>query len=762
MRTVPKEAMQFKKLFHGGKSTYFLAIDKSKEGKTIPVELTGSLRTHWALLDKLNHGGSNVFMLINTVDGNQRNSKHVTKVNALFIDYDNGDWSAQDLDTLQAKFPVPPHMVVESSPGNIHAYWLVKDVPLDKFKAIQRKLIAKYDSDPVIHDLSRVMRMPGTINWKRDKPFLVRIIHADDDAQPILLSDFLRGMFGTPDPAELHKGAEKTGRVAAPVPHHDDLVQRVNRALQVIPADDRQVWITVGMALHSHFGGAGLAMFNEWSSKSAKYDEQEAERQWNSFKPNGGITIRTLFWLARSQPKMLDINENNIPTLSNPLELAEHFAEASTPLIRHCEEENAWYAASNGKWVKSNKMAERVAINYLQAMKAAAAQADSDILRGFIERHQSPASARELLRAAESAPNLSVSSAVFDQAQNLIGVKLSDIPGAIERYAVIQLDQKKRRLATPDDMIIRVVGAAYDPAAKCPLWREFIAQVTVGDSDLAEFLQLATGYTLYGHTKEQVMFILIGHGGNGKGVFSRIIYNLIGDYSALMQSNLLKPGAINANNPSPALMKLKSKRLWVCSEMPKGMVLDEALTKQITGGDLLSSRQLYGDQVEFQPVGKLWLSVNNMPRVRHDDKGMWRRIVPIPFNAVFTGKFRDNDLEEKLKAELPGILNWALEGARRYAKKGKLGQPKASVEMLASLRRDVDTVGAWIKSRCVAAADSKLQSKVAYEDYCEAMKRERVPPLPQKDFNADLVRRGYQHKTGRSFNYFVGLIIKAD
>ena len=84
-------------------------------------------------------------------------------------------------------------------------------------------------------------------------------------------------------------------------------------------------------------------------------------------------------------------------------------------------------------------------------------------------------------------------------------------------------------------------------------------------------------------------------------------------------------------------MKLMAKRFWLCSEVPKGMVLDDALVKQITGGDIVSSRQLYGNQIEFMPVGKLWFLVNDMPRVRYDDKGMWRRIVPIPFNANFTG-----------------------------------------------------------------------------------------------------------------------------
>ncbi len=190
------------------------------------------------------------------------------------------------------------------------------------------------------------------------------------------------------------------------------------------------------------------------------------------------------------------------------------------------------------------------------------------------------------------------------------------------------------------------------------------------------------------------------------------------------------------------------------------MVLDDALVKQITGGDIVSSRQLYGNQIEFMPVGKLWFLVNDMPRVRYDDKGMWRRIVPIPFNANFTGNNRDNDLEEKLLTELPGILNWALEGARKYAESKKLTLPTASKKLLSVLRRDVDTVGLWVKSRCVATEEGKLQSKLAYDDYCDTMKREKATHLPQKEFKADLERRGFGHRASSKFNYYLGLRIK--
>lgn len=755
-------AMALKKLLHKNRPTIFMALRKDESGKSIPREYSGSLKRNWPMLSKLNQQGSNIFMLINNVLGDKRTSEQVTDVNAVFIDYDRGDWSAEDINSFLKKFPVQPHIVVATSPGCFHVYWLVFDVPLDKFNEVQQHLAAQFGADPKVCDLPRMMRMPGTINWKHETPFLSEIIYTTESTTPIPYHHFSRKMFGGEPSTKPSAGKHPVAIVASPRPgENDDLVQQVTQALQRIPANDRKIWVTVGMALKNAFGDSGLQIFKDWSSKSSKYNEQELERQWRSFNHSGGITIRTVFYLAKSCSNALDVTDENAASLTNSLMLAGHFAKASTNVLKHCEEEKSWYVLANGRWGRSNRLAERVAINYLQAMRKAAAQSKNDDLRSFIERQQSHNCARELLRAAESDPVLSVRTDAYDQAANVLAVKLPEVPGAIERYKVLSLVRKKARFAKPDDMVLRVAGAAYDATAECPYWMKFIEQITEGDSDLADFLQLATGYTLYGHTNEQVIFILIGIGGNGKGVFSRILYKLLGDYSAIMQSNLLKPGAINANNPSPALMKLRSKRYWLCSEVPKGMVLDEALIKQITGGDIVSARGLYSDQVEFLPIGKLWLSVNYMPRVRHDDEGMWRRIVAIPFKAVFKGQSRDNDLEDKLQRELPGILNWALDGARKYASKEKLGRPRASRELLASLRRDVDTVGLWIKSRCVVTDDGKLQSKLAYDDYCETMKREKAVHLPQKEFKADLVQRGHLHKTGRDYNYFVGLDIKA-
>ena len=761
-RTNKSMAMAFKKSFHQGRPANFLVVGKDGSGNNVVREFRGTLNQHWQALSDLNEKGFNIFMLVNTVSGKKRTADQVTKVNALFVDYDGGHWSADDNNIVAFldKFPVKPHMAVETSPGCFHVYWLVNDVPLDQFSSVQKKLAAKFDSDPKVCDPPRVMRVPGTTNWKREIPFLAKTIYKNDDAEAMSYSQFASEMFGKEEPVISDVSTQSTVVVATQKSgENDDLASRAIHAMQKIPADDRKVWTTVGMALKSAFGEAGLQMFKDWSSGSPKYDEQELERQWRSFRCEGGINIGTVFWLANSLSNQV-IFDDNMPKAANLLSLGEHFAQASKAYLRYCEAENSFYACINGKWVRSNKIAERVAINYLQNLNAAAARIKNDELRNFINRNQTLGSARELLRSAESDPVLKVVSSAFDSAPHLLAVKRRAIPDTVERHAVIDLRKNKKKCAEPEDMILRIAGAEYDSNAKCPRWMTFIDEVTEGDSNLAEFLQQVAGYTLYGHTREQVLFIFIGGAGNGKGVFARTIFKLLGDYSVAMQSSLLKPGAINANSPSPALMKLMGKRVWLCSEVPKGMVLDEALVKQITGGDIVSSRQLYGDQVEFLPVGKLWFLVNDMPRVRHDDKGMWRRIVPIPFNANFTGKNRDNDLEENLATELPGILNWALEGAYKYAKSKKLILPSASEKLLSVLRRDVDTVGLWIKSRCVVTDEGKLQAKVAYDDYCETLKREKATYLPQKEFKADLERRGFAHKTGNKFNYYRGLTIK--
>lgn len=127
------------------------------------------LDQHAAVLTSLNKLGAGVFVMVNQGDQKGRKKENVIRVRALFVDLDGAP-----LEPVMAS-AVKPHITVESSPGRYHAYWLVKDCPLEQFTQLQAALAAKFNSDPAVKDLPRVMRLPGFFHQKNGA-FMTRIL----------------------------------------------------------------------------------------------------------------------------------------------------------------------------------------------------------------------------------------------------------------------------------------------------------------------------------------------------------------------------------------------------------------------------------------------------------------------------------------------------------------------------------------------------------------------------------------------------------
>jgi len=131
--------------------------------------LHGSLTQHGATLARLNAAGAGIFVMVNAGDGKARKASNVQSVRACFADLDGAP-----LAPVQA-FPLQPHIIVESSPFRWHAYWLTDDTPLERFKPMQQAIAQRFDADPKVCDLPRVMRLPGFFHHK-GKPFLSRVV----------------------------------------------------------------------------------------------------------------------------------------------------------------------------------------------------------------------------------------------------------------------------------------------------------------------------------------------------------------------------------------------------------------------------------------------------------------------------------------------------------------------------------------------------------------------------------------------------------
>ena len=130
--------------------------------------LTGTPDDTFNALDELNQSGYDIFVTINETDGKDIKGANITRVRALFADFDGSPLSNLD------RIPLKPSFTVNTSPDKHHAYWLIDDCPLDQFKPMQQKLAQILDSDPAVCDLGRIMRVPGFYHLKGD-PFMVTI-----------------------------------------------------------------------------------------------------------------------------------------------------------------------------------------------------------------------------------------------------------------------------------------------------------------------------------------------------------------------------------------------------------------------------------------------------------------------------------------------------------------------------------------------------------------------------------------------------------
>src|SRR5262249_28322564 len=184
-----------------------------------------------------------------------------------------------------------------------------------------------------------------------------------------------------------------------------------------------------------------------------------------------------------------------------------------------------------------------------------------------------------------------------------------------------------------DDLLTRLAPVTYRPGARSALWDSFIARVTGSDEELAAFLARAVGYSLTGHTSEEVLFFAHGPSATGKSSKLEAIRAVLGEYAttADFETFLKRRGDAGIRND---VARLAGARPVLSIEVDDGKTLAEGLLKLLTGGDTVAARFLYRETFEFQPRFKLWLAANDRPRVNADDAAMWRRIIQIPFAVV--------------------------------------------------------------------------------------------------------------------------------
>lgn len=188
------------------------------------------------------------------------------------------------------------------------------------------------------------------------------------------------------------------------------------------------------------------------------------------------------------------------------------------------------------------------------------------------------------------------------------------------------------------------------------------------------------------------------------------------------------------------LVPLSGARVVTASETGAGRRLDEALVKEMTGGEPINCAPKYGDFFTFQPALKPLLATNHKPEIRGADEGIWRRVLLLPFVMTIPEAERDRALPTKLEAELSGILNWGLVGVKDFLATG-LGTPPEVRWATAEYRADQDTLAGWIEDRCDMGEQASDEYAALYQDYTSWCLESKEEPITKARFSASLDER---------------------
>ncbi len=323
------------------------------------------------------------------------------------------------------------------------------------------------------------------------------------------------------------------------------------------------------------------------------------------------------------------------------------------------------------------------------------------------------------------------------------------------------LDLKTGELMPHDPALLmtKIAAVTYDRQADCPVFKQYLQTVFAGDKDIISYVQRVVGYCLTGDTREHCLFIMHGAGRNGKSTLLNVLSWLLGEYHVKAEAKTLL--AQKHEGVRNDIAALKGARVVTASEIGEGMVLNESLVKELTGGDIIRARFLYQEAFEFLPQFKIFLATNKRPEIRGVDEGIWSRIRLIPFNVTIPEASRDPLLADKLRAELPGILNWALAGLRVW-QEGGLHPPQAVRGATEQYRQEMNVVAQFLSECTFENAGGSVEASVLYECWREWQHDENQHYLTQRQFGTRMTEMGYKREKkrdskGSSKTFYMGL-----
>lgn len=435
---------------------------------------------------------------------------------------------------------------------------------------------------------------------------------------------------------------------------------------------------------------------------------------------------------------------------------AELFAHLYKDQIVYDHSTGDWYIFRGAYWEKDAKreiiryVGNRLAAIYLYAAgDERDANGETELYAMFTGRAadlHKIIRIKHVLELAASEPGIGLNGSEWDICPGLLPVN----------NGVVDLKTGTMRTAQPTEYIRRhspIDWLGLD--ALCPIWEKTLEEIFSCNTNLLSFIHRLFGYATSGFITEHKLAIFLGEEArNGKTTMFEALHKILGnEFCISIPTKVLMKGSFDTdgNSPEPYIASLRGKRLAYASESAKGMKLDSALVKKLTGGDKMNARGLHENPISFDPTHKIMLFTNSKPVVPPDDQGIWERIMLIELKISFIDNPDpqkpyqhpvDKTLPEKLKVEYSGILAWLVRGYLEWQKQG-LNPPAEILDATNQYRESEDLLAEYIKFACAVGDPLLYQVRVMdifnhHRNWCS---KYGVTALDLKEFKHQMKRK---------------------
>ena len=436
----------------------------------------------------------------------------------------------------------------------------------------------------------------------------------------------------------------------------------------------------------------------------------------------------------------------------NDIGIARLFYDLHSDVLRYVIEPKTWFAYDGGRWTQTKGLFN-------------AAERCKDFTQGFSEYAlKYHGDDKEYLKFAAKSTSRRNREGILNDARSIAPMSVSDFDRDRLLFncpnGTLDLRTFGLRPHSPTDFITKMAGAKFNHKAEFTRWERFIGEVMCGDTDTAVYLQKALGYTLTGLTEYESFYILYGATTrNGKSTLIDAVTNVLGDYACTIQPQTFARRSTDGAAASPDIARLKGARLVNMPEPEKGLELNAALIKQMTGGDRITIRALYEAPTEMYSEFKPFINTNHLPRTSDDTIFTSGRVKVIPFERHFSEAEQDTGLKKAFRTRnaKSAILNWLCMGYRLILETG-FAAPERVTRAVAEYRQEADVIGLFLSECTVEQDKCRITTPELYARYSRWAGEYGYKPMNSRNFVGELRRRCDVRKDSHS-NVVVGLAV---